>query len=98
MKMIFFPFFYLKNEEEISLRAVYISKLEKNTSKPYKMSLTVSSRMVIKAHVFIITVWVCVETAMGVRKLWPWVTVNVYLSISVKRKVPSGPKASGSVV
>lgn len=54
--------------------------------------------MVIKAHVFIITVWVCVETAMGVRKLWPWVTVDVYLSISVKRKVPSGPKASGSVV
>lgn len=28
--------FLFKKEEEISLRAVYISKLEKNTSKPTK--------------------------------------------------------------
>lgn len=62
------------------------------------MSLTVSSRMVIKTRVFIITVLVRVKSALGVRKPWPWVTVNVCLRISVEREVSSGPKVSGSVV
>jgi hypothetical protein len=60
-----FLFFYLKkNEEETSLQVIYISKLEKNACKPYKMSLTVSSRMVITPHVFMITVPFRVNTGI----------------------------------